>query len=81
MFNRLMKVTGSTGEQRWINLDRITRVSLAKDTSGDEMLVFCFDGQDQVKIHGNDAASRELIARIKTSLNAAAETPCRCRAA
>jgi hypothetical protein len=81
MFNRFMKITGTNGEQRWVNLDRVTRVSLAKDTSGDEILVFCFDGQDHVKLHGNDDSNRELIHRITSSLNAVADTPGRLRAA
>ena len=73
MFTKFMKITSQTGEQRWINLDRVTRVSLATDSSDDPILVFCFDGQDHVKIHGTDEDSRILIRRIASSLDGVAE--------
>lgn len=73
MFNRLLKITSGTGEQRWINLDRVTRVSMAVDSAGDPVLVFCFDGSDHVKIHGSDEDSRILIRRIAASLDMVAE--------
>jgi len=81
MFNRFMKITAASGEQRWVNLDRVTRVSLARDTSGDEVLVFCFDGTDQVKIHGSDGESRALIHRVAASLNNIADSAGLTRAA
>jgi len=73
MFNRLLKITSVNGEQRWINLDRVTRVSMATDSSGDPLLVFCFDGQDRVSVHGTDEDSRILIRRIAGSLDSVAE--------
>ncbi|MBS0196439.1 MAG: hypothetical protein JSR77_06755 [Planctomycetes bacterium] len=71
----MIKINSPNGEQRWINLDRVTRVSLATDESGDPVLVFCFDQNDQVRIHGTDPENRALIHRIATTLNAAAEAP------
>lgn len=73
MFTKLMKFTSRTGEQRWINFDRVTRISLANDTSDDPVLTICFEGQDHVKIHGTDEDSRILIRRIASSLDTAAE--------
>lgn len=72
MTQRFLKITTGTGEQRWINLDRVTRVSLATDSSGEPVLVFCFDGQDRVAVHGNDDAGRSLIREISGSLDAIA---------
>lgn len=72
MFDRFLKFTSSQHEQRWINLDRVTRVSLATDESGDPILAFCFDGQDRVLVHGSDEDTRILIRRIAASLDAAA---------
>jgi hypothetical protein len=37
------------------------------------VLVFCFDGQDLVKIHGSDEDSRILIRRVAASLDMMAE--------
>jgi len=73
MFSRLLKIASVNGEQRWINLDRVTRVSMATDNSGDAVLVFCFDGNDHVKIHGTDEDSRILIRRIAASLDNVSE--------
>ncbi len=72
MFNRFLRVSTSNGEQRWINLDRVTRVSLAEDAGGDAVLIFSFDGGDRVKIHGTDDESRALVKRITSSLDSAA---------
>jgi hypothetical protein len=74
MSQRFMKVTSPEGEQRWINLDRVTRVTLANDAAGHAILAFCFDGQDQVKIHGTDKESRALIQRITQALGALTDT-------
>lgn len=74
MFTQFMKITTNTGEQRWINLDRVTRVSMAMDSAGDPVLVFCFDGQDCVKVHGTDEDSRILIRRIASSLDGVAQS-------
>lgn len=74
MFNRFLKVSSPTGQQRWINLDRVTRVTHATDSSGCEVLVFCFDGQEQVKIHGTDTPTLDLIKSITDSLNLVAAT-------
>lgn len=73
MSNRFLKITSGSGEQRWINLDRVTRVSMATDSAGDPVLVFCFDGQDHVKLHGSDEDSRILIRRVAASLDMVAE--------
>ncbi len=81
MFNRLLKITSGNGEQRWINLDRVTRVSMATDSTGDLVLAFCFDGVDQVKIHGSDDQSRALIRRVVQSLDSGAELAGRAQAA
>lgn len=72
MFDRFMKFTSSSGEQRWINLDRVTRISMAVDDAGDPVMAICFDGEDRVLVHGNDEDSRILIRRIAASLDAAA---------
>ncbi|MFO0836571.1 MAG: hypothetical protein U0638_16525 [Phycisphaerales bacterium] len=72
MFDRFMKFTRSSGEQRWINLDRVTRISMAVDDAGDSVMAISFDGEDRVLVHGNDEASRILIRRIAASLDAAA---------
>jgi hypothetical protein len=81
MFTRMMKTSTPTGEQRWINLDRVTRVSLARDVEGVDMLVFCFDDHDHITIHGTDDHSRELIRQITASLDEVADTPGRRRVA
>lgn len=73
MNTRFLKITSVNGEHRWVNLDRVTRVSLATDSAGDPVLAFCFDGQDQVRIHGADEESRILIRRIASSLDTVAE--------
>ncbi len=73
MFNRLLKINSVNGEQRWINLDRVTRVSMATESTGDPVLVFSFDGQDRVTVHGSDEDSRILIRRIAASLDQVAE--------
>lgn len=69
MGTSFIKVTSPSGEQRWINLDRVTRVSLAVDGTGDAVMVFCFDGNDHVRIHGDTEQSRSLIHRIAGCLN------------
>jgi hypothetical protein len=74
MFNRILKISSSTGEQRWINLDRVTRISMATDSAGDAVLVFCFDGQDHVKLHGCDNETRALIRKLMAMLDASAES-------
>lgn len=81
MFNRLLKVSTANGEQRWINLDRVTRVSKAVDNSGDPVLAFCFDGQDKVTVHGVDRDSRGLIDRITSALDGVADSTALRRAA
>lgn len=75
MSHRFLKITSGTGEQRWINLDRVTRVSMATDSSGEPVLVFCFDGQDRVAVHGNDDQGRTLIRQISASLDTVAIAP------
>ena len=74
MFNRFLKVSTTNGEQRWINLDRVTRVSLATDPAGEQVMAFCFDGQDRVLIHGADEDSRILMRRIISSLDDVAQS-------
>ncbi len=69
MTHRLLKVTSPSGEIRWINLDRVTRVSQAEATDGNPVLVFCFDGQDQITIHGSDDQSRTLIDQVVETLD------------
>ncbi|MCA9286731.1 MAG: hypothetical protein KDA22_16020 [Phycisphaerales bacterium] len=69
MFNQFMKVSTHNGEQRWINLDRVHRVSYANDQNGDPILVFSFDNEDRVSIHGTDEENRALIGRIVSSLD------------
>ncbi|MFO0831007.1 MAG: hypothetical protein U0637_04085 [Phycisphaerales bacterium] len=69
MQHRFMRLSSSTGERRWINLDRVTRISLATDPSGDPILVFSFDGHDQIRVHGSDNESRELIRAIAQTLD------------
>lgn len=81
MFERFMKVSTVNGEQRWINLDRVTRVSMATDQAGEQILVFCFDGADRVTIHGADADSRALIKRTAASLDSFTDAPPTRRAA
>ncbi len=75
MFERFLKVSCPNGEKRWINLDRVTRVSLAKEQDGEAVLAFCFDGTDRLKIHGTDEESRILISRITESLDSVAQRP------
>ncbi len=72
MFDRFLKISTSNGEQRWINLDRVTRVSLADEPHGEPVLVFSFEGNDRVKIHGADEDARNLIRRIASSLDSVA---------
>lgn len=51
MFNRLLRVSSPFCQLRWINPDRVTRVTRvtrATGSSGCEVLMFCFGGQDQV---------------------------------
>lgn len=72
MFDRFMKLTSSSGEQRSINLDRAKRISMAVDDAGEPVMVICFDGSDRVLVHGDDEDSRILIRRIAASLDAAA---------
>lgn len=75
MFTRMLKVSTGIGEQRWINLDRVTRVSHARDAEGVEVLVFCFDDHDRVNVHGHDEAGRDLIRQIISSLDQVAQAP------
>ncbi|MCB9838041.1 MAG: hypothetical protein H6813_01775 [Phycisphaeraceae bacterium] len=70
---RFLKVTSSNGEQRWINLDLVTRVSMAKESDGNPVLVFCFEGDDRVTIHGVDDVSRTLIQDVVSTLDSIAE--------
>jgi len=72
MFDRFMKLTSSSGEQRSINLDRAKRISMAVDDAREPVMVICFDGSDRVLVHGDDEDSRILIRRIAASLDAAA---------
>lgn len=69
MFNQFLKISTPGGEQRWINLGRVTRVSLATDSGGEPVLAFCFDGQDKVVLHGSDPANRAVIQQVAASLD------------
>lgn len=69
MFNQFLKISLPGGEQRWINIARVTRVSLATDSSGEPVLAFCFDGQDKVVIHGSDAANRAVIQQVAAAFD------------
>ncbi|NUQ53701.1 MAG: hypothetical protein HUU19_13520 [Phycisphaerales bacterium] len=72
MFDRFMKLTSSSGEQRLINPDRVKRISMAVDDAGEPVMASCFDESDRVLVHGDDEDSRILIRRIAASLDAAA---------
>ncbi|MFO0827652.1 MAG: hypothetical protein U0572_05830 [Phycisphaerales bacterium] len=61
---RFIQVETKNGETRWINLERVNRVSLATDADGDQILAFMFADGDKVTIHGRDALSQELIRRV-----------------
>ena len=82
MFNNFFCISTSNGEQRWINLARVTRISLAKDSNDETVLAFCFDGQDRVVVHGSNPEDRALIDHISASLGTLLDTgQQRCRAA
>lgn len=72
MANQLLKITTSNGEQRWINLNRLTRVTVV-EKDHEPLMTFCFDGDDRVVIHGTDEASCDLIRRIVATLDGMAE--------
>lgn len=81
MFQRFLKVTNANGEQRWINLDRVTRVSMAIDSAGVPILAFCFDGNDRVLVHGTDEEAQSLIRQVATALDRVTEPKLTTRAA
>ena len=73
MFDRFLKIN-TCGEQRWINVDRVTRVSHAVDNEGNEVLSFCFGELDKVMLHGNNDETRAVIARVVASLDVVSDT-------
>ncbi len=73
MFNRFLKIN-TCGEQRWINVDRVTRVSLATEHCGMTVLVFCFDGAEKVIVHGDSEDNLALIQQLIQSLDQIVES-------
>ncbi len=67
-----IKLETSDGEVRWINLDRVRRVTLAEETSGEPLLVIVFDdggANDEVRIHGSDDKNRQVIQTVVSRLD------------
>lgn len=67
-----IKLETSDGETRWINLDRVRRVTLAEEAVGEELMVIVFDEgntTDEVRIHGSDEKNREVIQKVKSRLD------------
>ena len=69
MTTNYLKVTTSNGEDRWINLARVTRISLSRDQTGESAMTFCFDGADKVTVHGSDDRNRDAIRRLAAQLD------------
>ncbi len=69
MMNNFVKITTSNGEERWVNLSRVTRISLSRDQGGESSMTFCFDGTDKVTVHGSDERNREVIRRLVAQLD------------
>jgi len=69
MTNSFLKITTSNGEERWVNLARVTRISLSRDQAGEAAMTFCFDGADKVTVHGSDDRNREAIRRLGAQLD------------
>ncbi len=62
MSQRFIKITTGNGEDRWINVGRVQRVSLARDlVNGQSLMVMTFDDHERVTIHGTDDVQRTLI--------------------
>ena len=62
MSQRFIKISTVNGEDRWINVDRVQRVSLARDLANAQpIMVLTFDDHDRVTLHGTDDVQRTLI--------------------
>lgn len=68
MFITFPKTSTPRGEQRWIHPSRVTRVSLATDSSDEPILALCFDGPDKIVVHGSDPASVAITQQVTTAL-------------
>jgi hypothetical protein len=67
-----IKLETSDGEVRWINLDRVRRVTLAEETVGGPLMVIVFDegdASDEVRIHGSDDQNRQVIQKVISRLD------------
>ena len=67
-----IKLETSDGEVRWINLDRVRRVTLAEETVGESLLVIVFDegdASDEVRIHGSDDKNRQVIQQVISKMD------------
>jgi hypothetical protein len=69
-----VKLRTSDGETRWVNLERVSRATLARDVRGDPILTVRFaDGgdEDRLQIPGHEAADREAIDLLTAELDGA----------
>lgn len=67
-----VRITSSDGETRWINLDRITRATLAVDAHGEPLLVLLFgehDASERLQLRGQDETDRHAIEAITCELD------------
>lgn len=68
-----VKIETSDSETRWINLDHVSRVTLATQTQGTPILaIFFADGNrdSSLKISGSDPVNKKAIERFVAHLDA-----------
>lgn len=62
----------SDGDNRWINLHQVSRVTVGKDPNGHDFLVAMFadgDVSESLKIVGSDEVNRRAITAFERALN------------
>lgn len=67
-----VKLETSDDDQRWINLNQVSRVTIGIDESGVEVLVAIFadgDVNDSLKIRGTDEINKQAIVKLERELN------------
>ena len=67
-----VKLETSDDDQRWINLNQVSRVTIGTDDSGIEVLVAIFadgDVNDSLKIRGTDEVNKQAIIKLEREWN------------
>ncbi len=67
-----VRIETSGEDTRWINVNRISRVTIGQDEAGVEVLVAVFadgDVSDCLRIRGTDAVNKEEILELERALN------------